>query len=74
VFKFPARQRAIVAVIRGRREAAGLSQRALSRKLKEDETYIHYIESLRRDVSVAEFIAIARALEEDPGAMVNGVG
>ena len=64
--KFPARQRAIVAALRSARTEAGLSQRALADALNESSTFIHMIEGLRRDVSVAEFIEIARVLEIDP--------
>jgi ribosome-binding protein aMBF1 (putative translation factor) len=66
VTKFPARQRAIVAALRGAREEAELSQRALSQALDESTTFIHMIEGLRRDVSVAEFIEIAKVLKIDP--------
>jgi transcriptional regulator with XRE-family HTH domain len=64
--KFPARQRAIVAALRSARVEADLSQRALADALGESTTFIHMIEGLRRDVSVAEFIEIAKVLEVDP--------
>ena len=64
--RFPARQRAIVAALRSAREEAGLSQRALSEAMGESVTFIHLIEHLRRDVSVAEFIEIAKILKIDP--------
>lgn len=64
--RFPARQRAIVAALRSAREEAGLSQRALAAALGESTTFIHMIEGLRRDVSVAEFIEIAKILKVDP--------
>jgi transcriptional regulator with XRE-family HTH domain len=64
--KFPARQRAIVAALRSARTEAGLSQRALAEALGESTTFIHMIEGLRRDVSVAEFMEIARVLGLDP--------
>ena len=63
--KYPARQRAIVAALRKAREAAGLSQRQLSEKLREPPNWIQRIESLERRVDVAEFIAIAGAVEAD---------
>jgi transcriptional regulator with XRE-family HTH domain len=66
VKKFPARQRSIVAALRSARTEAGLSQRALADALGEAPTHIHLIEKLRRDVSVAEFIEIARVLKIDP--------
>ncbi|HEV2270571.1 MAG TPA: helix-turn-helix transcriptional regulator [Steroidobacteraceae bacterium] len=64
--KYPARQRAIVAALRKAREVAGLSQRQLSEKLREPPNWIQRIESLERRVDVAEFIAIAGAVEADP--------
>ena len=64
--KYPARQRAIVAALRKARDAAGLSQRQLSEKLREPPNWIQRIESLERRVDVAEFIAIARAVGADP--------
>ena len=71
--RFPARQRAIVAVLRQAREDAGLSQRALSEKLGESPTYIHLIEALRRDIPVAEFIHIAKALGIEPAELLKRV-
>ncbi|HVZ35657.1 MAG TPA: helix-turn-helix transcriptional regulator [Polyangiaceae bacterium] len=71
--KFPARQRAIVAALRTAREEAGLSQRALSAKLRESTTYIHMIEGLRRDVSVAEFMEIAKAVGVAPDELMRRV-
>lgn len=63
---YPARQRAVVAALRKAREAAGLSQRQLSEKLREPPNWIQRIESLERRVDVAEFIAIAKAVGADP--------
>lgn len=59
--KFPARQRAIVSALRSIREEANLSQRELSALLKEPHNWIQRIESMQRDVSVAEAAAIAQA-------------
>jgi transcriptional regulator with XRE-family HTH domain len=64
--KYPARQRTIVAAIKSAREAVGLSQRQLARKLSEPPNWIQRIESLERRVDVAEFIAIAKAAGVDP--------
>lgn len=71
--KYPARQRAIVAALRSVREEAGLSQRALSEKLKEPSTYIHLIEALRRDIPVAEFIQIAKVLGIEPAELIRRI-
>ena len=64
--KFPSRQRAIVAAIRSAREAAGLSQRQLATKLGEPPNWIQRVESLERRLDVAEFIAVAKAVNADP--------
>jgi len=63
--KHAARRRAIVYVLREARIAAGLSQRALSKKLGEAATYIHEIETGQHGVRVEEFIALADALAVD---------
>jgi ribosome-binding protein aMBF1 (putative translation factor) len=68
--KYPARQRAIVAAIRTAREAANLSQRELSAKLREPPNWVQRVESLERRIDVAEFVAIARAMNVDPLALL----
>lgn len=63
----PVRQQlAIIEAIAEARTKAGVSQRELSTKLREGPTFMQRIESGRRDVSVREFIKIARALGTDP--------
>jgi len=69
--RFPARQRAIVAALREAREAAGLSQRALSDKAGESPTYVHLIESLRRDLPTAEFMHLAKVLGLAPHELIK---
>ena len=66
-----ARQRAIVDAISDTRREAGLSQRQLSEKLNQAVNFIQRIESGERDISVAEFIAIAIALKADPCDMLR---
>ena len=68
--KFPTRQRAIVSAIAHARRAADLSQRQLSERLGAPPNWIQRIESLERRVDVAEFIAIARAINVEPGALL----
>lgn len=72
--KYPARQRAVAAAIRSAREAAGLSQRQLSEKLREPPNWIQRIESLERRVDVAEFIGIAKALGVDAVELFRQAG
>ena len=64
--RFPVRQRAIVAALREVRIEADLSQRQLAAKLKEPVNLIQRIEALERDVTVAEFVEIAKTLGVDP--------
>ncbi len=67
--KYSARQRAVAAALRKAREAAGLSQRQLSERLKQPPNWIQRIESLERRVDVAEFITIAKAVGADPAEL-----
>ena len=67
--KYSARQRSVVAALRKAREAAGLSQRQLSERLKQPPNWIQRIESLERRVDVAEFITIANAVGADPAEL-----
>jgi transcriptional regulator with XRE-family HTH domain len=71
--KFPTRQRAIVSAIAQARRAADLSQRQLSERLGVPANWIQRIESMERRVDVAEFIAIAKAMNVDPGILLARV-
>lgn len=62
----PVQQRAIIDALASARRDASISQRELSTRLRQAINFVQRIESGERDVSVAEFIAIARALEVDP--------
>lgn len=62
----PIRQRAIIDAIASARRDAGLSQRQLSERLRQAINFVQRIESGERDISVAEFITIARAIDIDP--------
>ena len=55
------------------RRHARLSQRQLARRLKVPPNWIQRIESLERRVDVAEFIAIARAVDVDPVSLLSRV-
>jgi transcriptional regulator with XRE-family HTH domain len=55
------------------REAAGLSQRQLSARLREVNNYIQRIESGQRDVTVTEFVRIANAIGVDPCKLLRAV-
>lgn len=62
----PVRQQAIIDAIAVARRDAGLSQRQLSERLRQAINFMQRIESGERDISVAEFITIARAVGIDP--------
>lgn len=64
--KYPSRHRAVASAIASARRQAKLSQRELSEKLGTPSNWIQRIESLERRLDVAEFIAIAQALDVDP--------
>ena len=70
--KLPSRRRAIASAIASARREARYSQRELAGKLG-SSNWIQRIESLERRVEVAEFIAIARALNIDPLALLSRV-
>jgi transcriptional regulator with XRE-family HTH domain len=62
----PVRQRAVIDSIASARRESGLSQRELSEQLGEAINFIQRIESGERNVSVVEFISIARVIGVDP--------
>jgi transcriptional regulator with XRE-family HTH domain len=69
--KQPVRQRAVIDSIASARREAGLSQRELSEQLGEAINFMQRIESGERNVSVVEFISIARAIGMDPCDMLR---
>jgi len=71
--KFPSRRRAIASAIATARRHARLSQRQLARELGVPPNWIQRVESLERRVDVAEFIAIARALNVSPVSLLSRV-
>jgi ribosome-binding protein aMBF1 (putative translation factor) len=64
--RYPTRARVVRDVLTSIREATGLSQEAVSLKLRESKNYLHYIEANRRGCSIEEFIAIVEACGADP--------
>ena len=71
--KYPSRHRAIVSALATARRHAGLSQRQLAQRLGVPSNWVQRIESLERRVDVAEFIAIARALDVDALTLLSRV-
>ncbi len=56
----------VVGVLLAARKQSGLTQTELGARLGRDQTFISNIETRQRQVSLLEFIAIARALGRDP--------
>lgn len=57
-----AKHRALIAVIKAKRGAAGLTQRQLAAKLKRSDSFVWKLEAGERQINVLEFIEIARTL------------
>ena len=58
--------RAVAAVLAEAREKAGLTQRQLAAEIRRPHSVIGMIETEQRQVTVPEFIALARAVGTDP--------
>ena len=58
--------RAVAAVLAEAREKAGLTQRQLAAEIRRPHSVIGMIETEQRQVTVPEFIALARAVGADP--------
>jgi transcriptional regulator with XRE-family HTH domain len=56
------RHRALIAVIKAKRRAAGLTQRQLAAKLKRSNSFVWKLEAGERQINVLEFMEIARLL------------
>ncbi|MDG2531025.1 helix-turn-helix domain-containing protein [Caulobacter endophyticus] len=52
------------------RKTVGLSQRELADRLGKPRSFVSKIEGRERRLDVVEFIALARALDADPGALM----
>ena len=64
---------AAIAAIRDARTAKGVSQRQLARRLGKHPSFVNKIELLERRLDILEFIAIARALDMEPGTLLARV-
>lgn len=62
-------QLGILTAIAEARQEAGLSKRELSERLGETSTFMQKIENGTRNVSVHDFIRIARAIGIDPSEL-----
>ena len=68
-----ARHRALIAVLTGAREAAGLTQRDLAERLDRAHSFVGKIESGERQLNVLEFCDYAQALGSDAAELLRRV-
>jgi len=67
-------QRALIALLRAKRRAAGLRQADVAERTGEKQRWVAAIEAgRRRRISVVEFIALAKAIGFDPGSAMNKI-
>jgi transcriptional regulator with XRE-family HTH domain len=64
--RYTKRHKNLMAVLRDAREAAGLSQRDVCKKLKRGKTFVSVVELGERDLSILEFPDYAKAVGVDP--------
>jgi transcriptional regulator with XRE-family HTH domain len=64
---------ALVAALIEARKDAGLTQVQLAEGLSKPQSYVSKIERGERRVEVVEFIALARALQVEPGELLSRV-
>jgi ribosome-binding protein aMBF1 (putative translation factor) len=65
--------RSLIEALREAREAAGVSQRALSASLKRPFNFAHLVESGERTLNVCEFIEYAHASGADPAVLIRKI-
>jgi transcriptional regulator with XRE-family HTH domain len=63
----------LAANLRATREAAGISQVALSRRSGVDLSHINKIENARRDPTTSMLLRLARALRTTPADLLRGI-
>jgi DNA-binding transcriptional regulator YiaG len=70
---FTARYKLLLSILVSIREDKGLSQRALSEKLKRTPTYVSKYERGERRLDVIEFLNIVKILEADPYEIIRKI-
>lgn len=65
--------RHLVEVLVEARREAGLTQAELAAKVGKDQTFVSIVERGQRRVDVIEFIALAKAMNRDPVALMRSV-
>ena len=64
------RQRHLVDLLVKKREAKGLTQTELAKKLRQHQSFVARLESGQRRVDIIELLDIADALEFDPAKLI----
>jgi transcriptional regulator with XRE-family HTH domain len=67
------RHKALIAFLVERREAAGMTQAQLAKRLGEYQSFVARLESGQRRVDVVEFIELGEILGFDPEAAVGHI-
>jgi transcriptional regulator with XRE-family HTH domain len=68
-----AQYRELLARMRAARQARGLTQQALARRLGKPQSYVSKAESGERRLDVVEFLHFMRALEGEPLALLRDI-
>lgn len=68
-----ARHHALVALLRAKRRASGLTQAEVAARLGESQQWVALIEAGQRRISVNELIALSEAIGFDPALAVRKV-
>ncbi len=68
-----ARHKALIAALTHAREAAGITQRELARRLDRAHSFVGKIESGERQLNVLEFCEYADALGADAAEILRGI-
>lgn len=63
--------RTLISVLSSIRQELKISQRELARRVGKPPSFINKIELLERRLDIQEFIVIAKALDHDPGTLLN---
>jgi len=68
------RERELLEELTAAREAAELSRRELSARLKRSQNYAHLVENGTRSLTVVEFLEWCAAVGADPAAIIRRLG
>lgn len=65
------RHNSLIAILVEKREASGLTQTELAKKLGEYQSFVARLESGQRRVDVVEFLNLAEVLRFDPSSVIK---